>query len=179
MAVRCNVPRVEEWMSASVILLKDGGAILAGRVMALACFLPGAVLSLDPLNVTTRGTTGVGGMNSLKHTEEVQGIGIRAVLPPANKELCQRRHGEHLCKVKKKNSARKECNDEIGHDYHWYSLWSLMDVRKLDSQKRRKNKKLEVFEMCTWKKLLRVPGTDKRTNVSILNEINAGKSLEY
>ena len=35
-----------------------------------------------------------------------------------------------------------------------------------------------AFELCCWRRLLRVPGTARRSNQSILKEINPGCSLE-
>ena len=39
-------------------------------------------------------------------------------------------------------------------------------------------KKADAFELCCWRWLLRVPWTARRSNQSILNEINPGISLE-
>ena len=38
--------------------------------------------------------------------------------------------------------------------------------------------KLDAFELCCWRRLLRVPWTAKRSNQSILKEISPGCSLE-
>ena len=37
---------------------------------------------------------------------------------------------------------------------------------------------IDVFELCHWRRLLRVPWTARRSNLSILKEINPGISLE-
>ena len=39
-------------------------------------------------------------------------------------------------------------------------------------------RRIDAFELWCWKKLLRVPWTTKRSNLSILNEISPGCSLE-
>ncbi|UYV72141.1 hypothetical protein LAZ67_9001949 [Cordylochernes scorpioides] len=44
---------------------------------------------------------------------------------------------------------------------------------------RKERNRIEAFEKLTRRKLLRVPWTDKRTNISILNEIKPGKSLVF
>ena len=36
----------------------------------------------------------------------------------------------------------------------------------------------DAFELCCWRRLLRVPWTTRRSNLSILKEINPGISLE-
>ena len=38
--------------------------------------------------------------------------------------------------------------------------------------------RLDAFEVCCWRRLLRVPWTARRSNQSILKEINPGISLE-
>ena len=38
--------------------------------------------------------------------------------------------------------------------------------------------RIDAFELCCWRKLLRVPWTARRSNQSILKEINPGCSLE-
>ena len=39
-------------------------------------------------------------------------------------------------------------------------------------------KKADAFELWCWRRLLRVPWTTRRSNQSILKEINSGRSLE-
>ena len=39
-------------------------------------------------------------------------------------------------------------------------------------------RRIDAFELCCWRRLLRVPWTSKRSNQSILNEISPGCSLE-
>ena len=44
--------------------------------------------------------------------------------------------------------------------------------------KKTEHRKLDAFEGWCWRRLLRVPGTARRSNQSILKEINPGCSLE-
>ena len=50
-----------------------------------------------------------------------------------------------------------------------YESWT---VKKAESQR------IDVFELCCWRRLLRIPWTAKRSNQSILKEISPGISLE-
>ena len=47
-----------------------------------------------------------------------------------------------------------------------------MDVKKAECRR------IDAFELWCWRRLLRVPWTAKRSNMSILKEINPGISLE-
>ena len=44
--------------------------------------------------------------------------------------------------------------------------------------KKAKSRKFDVFELCCWRRLLRVPWTARRSDQSILKEISPGCSLE-
>ena len=44
--------------------------------------------------------------------------------------------------------------------------------------KKAEHRKIDAFELCCWKRLLRVPWTARRSNQSILKEINPEISLE-
>ena len=44
--------------------------------------------------------------------------------------------------------------------------------------KKAEHQRIDVFELWCWRKLLRVPWTARRSNQSILKEINPGISLE-
>ena len=44
--------------------------------------------------------------------------------------------------------------------------------------KKCEHRRIDAFELCCWRKLLRVPWTARRSNQSILKEISAGCSLE-
>ena len=44
--------------------------------------------------------------------------------------------------------------------------------------KRAEHRRIDVFELWCWRKLLRVPWTVRRSNQSILKEISPGCSLE-
>ena len=44
--------------------------------------------------------------------------------------------------------------------------------------KKAERRRIDAFELWCWRRLLRVPWTARRSNQSILKEINAGISLE-
>ena len=44
--------------------------------------------------------------------------------------------------------------------------------------KKAEHQRIDAFELCRWRRLLRVPWTAKRSNQSILKEITPGCSLE-
>ena len=44
--------------------------------------------------------------------------------------------------------------------------------------KKAEHRKIDAFELWCWRRLLRVPGTARRSNQSILKEISPGHSLE-
>ena len=44
--------------------------------------------------------------------------------------------------------------------------------------KKAEHRRIDAFELCCWRRLLRVPWTARRSNRSILKEINPGISLE-
>ena len=44
--------------------------------------------------------------------------------------------------------------------------------------KKAEHRRIDSFELCCWRRLLRVPWTARRSNQSILKEINPGISLE-
>ena len=44
--------------------------------------------------------------------------------------------------------------------------------------KKAERQRIDAFELCCWRKLLRVPWTARRSNQSILKEISSGCSLE-
>ena len=44
--------------------------------------------------------------------------------------------------------------------------------------KKAEHRRTDAFELCFWRRLLRVPWTTRRSNQSILKEINLGISLE-
>ena len=44
--------------------------------------------------------------------------------------------------------------------------------------KKAEHQRIDVFELCCWRRLLRVPWTARRSNQSILKEISPGCSLE-
>ena len=44
--------------------------------------------------------------------------------------------------------------------------------------KKAERRRIDAFELCSWRRLLRVPWTAKRSNQSSLKKINPGISLE-
>jgi hypothetical protein len=44
--------------------------------------------------------------------------------------------------------------------------------------RKKERKKIETFELWTWRRILRVPWTEKRTNFSFLEELKPKRSLE-
>ena len=44
--------------------------------------------------------------------------------------------------------------------------------------KKAERRRIDAFELCCWRRLLRIPWTARRSNQSILNEISPGGSLE-
>ena len=44
--------------------------------------------------------------------------------------------------------------------------------------KKAERRRIDAFELCCWRRLLRVPWTARRSNQAILKEINPGISLE-
>ena len=44
--------------------------------------------------------------------------------------------------------------------------------------KKAEHRRIDAFELCCWRRLLRVPWTARRSNQSILKEIRSGSSLE-
>ena len=52
-----------------------------------------------------------------------------------------------------------------------------MDVR-VGTVKKAERQRIDAFELWCWRRLLRVPWTARRSNLSILKEISPGCSLE-
>ena len=50
--------------------------------------------------------------------------------------------------------------------------WESWTIKKAERQR------IDAFELCCWRRLLRVPWTERRANQSILKEISPGCSLE-
>jgi len=44
--------------------------------------------------------------------------------------------------------------------------------------RKRERKKIDAFELRTWRRILRVPWTEKRTNFSVLEDMKPKRSLE-
>ena len=58
----------------------------------------------------------------------------------------------------------------------WFFQWSCMDVSW--TAKKAERRRINAFEFWCWRRLLRVPWTARRSNQSILKEVNPGISLE-
>jgi hypothetical protein len=43
---------------------------------------------------------------------------------------------------------------------------------------KKERKKIDAFELRTWRKILRVPWTEKRTDLSVLEDVKPKRSLE-
>ena len=54
----------------------------------------------------------------------------------------------------------------------------VMYVYKSWTVKKAEHQRIDAFELCHWRRLLRVPWTARRSNQSILKEISPGCSLE-
>ena len=54
----------------------------------------------------------------------------------------------------------------------------VMDGCESWTVKKAESRKIDAFELCCWRSLLRVPWTSRRSNQSILKEISPGCSLE-
>ena len=44
--------------------------------------------------------------------------------------------------------------------------------------RKKERKKVDAFELWMWRRILRVPWTEKRTNLSVLEEVKPKRSLE-
>ena len=59
----------------------------------------------------------------------------------------------------------------------WFFQWSWMGCESWTVGKA-EHQKVDAFELCCWRRLLRVPWTARRSTQSILKEISPGCSLE-
>ena len=66
---------------------------------------------------------------------------------------------------------------ESGRDFIWGAPKSLYGC-EIWTVKRAEHRNIDAFELRCWRRLLRVPWTTRRSNQSILKEINPGISLE-
>ena len=59
-------------------------------------------------------------------------------------------------------------------------IWQITIITNLFQKKKKKaeRRRIDAFELWSWRKLLRVPWTAKRSNQSILKEISPEYSLE-
>jgi len=44
--------------------------------------------------------------------------------------------------------------------------------------RKKERKKIDAFELWTWRRMLRTPWTDRRTNASVIDEVKPKRSLE-
>jgi hypothetical protein len=44
--------------------------------------------------------------------------------------------------------------------------------------RKKERRKIDAFELWTWRRILRVPWTEKRTNLSVLEDVEPKRSLE-
>ena len=58
----------------------------------------------------------------------------------------------------------------------WFFLWSCMDVSW--TVKKAECQRSDAFELWCWRRRLKVPWTERRSNQPILSEINPEYSLE-
>ena len=56
--------------------------------------------------------------------------------------------------------------------------FSSSDIRMWELEYKAERRRIDAFELCCWRRLLRVPWTARRSNQSILKEISPGCSLE-
>ena len=68
--------------------------------------------------------------------------------------------------------------DNILYSYSYDFSSSHVCIWELDHKKGWVPKKIDAFKLQFWRRLLRVPWTEKRSNQSILKEINPEYSLE-
>ena len=54
----------------------------------------------------------------------------------------------------------------------------IMDGCESWTIKKAERQRIDAFELCCWRRLLRVPWTERRSNQSILKDISPGCSLE-
>jgi hypothetical protein len=47
-----------------------------------------------------------------------------------------------------------------------------------NKERRRRRKRIDAFELWRWRRILQVPWTDRRTNVSVLEEVQHKRPLE-
>ena len=66
-----------------------------------------------------------------------------------------------------KGPSGQSCGFFSGHV--WIESWTI---------KKAERRRIDVFELWCWRRLLRVPWTARRSNQSILKEISPGCSLE-
>ena len=64
-----------------------------------------------------------------------------------------------------------------GNTHHFGTISVITDICK-HGKKKAEHRRIDAFELWCWRRLLRFPCTARRSNQSILKEINPGISLE-
>ena len=67
---------------------------------------------------------------------------------------------------------KRTTEDEMAGWHHGLNGCESWTVKKAE------HRRIDAFELWCWRRLLRVPWTSRRSNQSILREINSGISLE-
>ena len=73
---------------------------------------------------------------------------------------------------------RHHCTEKVCVVKLWFFQWSHTDRCECRAIKKTEHQITDAFELWCWRRLLRVPWTARRTNQSILKEINPEHSLE-
>ena len=80
--------------------------------------------------------------------------------------------------MEKSNDKPGQCIKKRRHHFADKGLYSQTDVRAGWTIKKAERQRIDAFELWCWRRLLRVPGTARRSNQSILKEINYEYSFE-
>ena len=76
-----------------------------------------------------------------------------------------------------KITADGDCSHEIKRHFKVMVFLMVMYGYESWTVKKAECRRIDAFELCCWRRLLRVPGTTRRSNQSILKEISPGCSL--
>ena len=76
--------------------------------------------------------------------------------------------------------CKAKCGNRCKQDLKYHVLFSQESCNGCESWtiKKAERQRIDAFELWCWRRLLRVPGTARRSNQSILTEINPQYSLE-
>ena len=78
---------------------------------------------------------------------------------------------QHIKKQRHCFANKRPSSQRYGFSSSHVQMWKL-------NHKKAKHWRIDAFELWCWRRLLRVPGTARRSNQSILKEISPGHSLE-